>query len=261
MNRFLLDNPFTRSMMFYPSKARPHTSRLVDVRDGTVETTDGIALGYRLYQKADAVACILCFHGNGETVADYDTLAAMFRDIGLVVVVAEYRGYGWSTGEPRGSDLLPDAEVIFNALPEILAQHAVPDLPLFIHGRSLGGAPAIHLTATYPEQVTGLIVESSFAHEPLLLASLGLPKFLLRWMPPLFASVKKIAQIATPLLLIHGELDEVIPVEQGQMLYDAAVMQHKTLWRVPNVGHNNLVASVTAEYSKAIQTFIRANIG
>jgi fermentation-respiration switch protein FrsA (DUF1100 family) len=180
--------------------------------------------------------------------------------MGLLVLVAEYRGYGWSTGQARGSDLLPDAEAIMNALPALWLQHAVADVPLFIHGRSLGGAPAIHLTATYPQDVTGLITESTFAHEPLLLASLGLPKTLLRWIPPLFANTQKIAQIQTPLLIIHGEVDEVIPVEHSQLLYDAASMQTKTLWRVPVAGHNNLVATVTTQYIETFSSFINKTL-
>lgn len=257
MNRFLLDNPLTQAMMFYPSSARYGTSRLADVHDGTITADDGTAIGYRLYRNPTAEAVLLAFHGNGETAADYDDIVPVFREMGLTFMVADYRGYGWSSGTPRGSKVLSDAEAVMNALLDVWFEHDIGTMPLFMLGRSLGGAPAIHLTYTYPEQVRGLIIESTFAHAPLLLQDLGLPKALLRRMPSLFGNAQKITQIISPLLVIHGEEDKVIPIEHGQMLYDAATMPHKSFLRVPNAGHNNLVATATTAYITTISDFIQ----
>jgi hypothetical protein len=204
---------------------------------------------------------LLFFHGNGETAEDVEYAAPIFSEMGVSLFVADYRGYGWSDDKPLASKLLSDAEATFSALLELLAQDNLGKKPLFIHGRSLGGAPAIHLTALFPERIAGLILESTFAHAPLLLSTMGIPKGLLRIFPPFFASERKIATLkTTPLLIFHGERDEVIPVEHGQMLFDSALTPHKQLIRIPNVGHNNLVSVAHKQYFETIREFINANI-
>jgi alpha-beta hydrolase superfamily lysophospholipase len=250
-----LDNPLTTSMMFFPRRAMRGTSRLSDVQDGAIESNDGLEIGYRLYRQENASAFILCFHGNGETVADYDDMANLFRGINCALMIAEYRGYGWSQGKARGSTLLSDAEAVFKMLPTLTTEDN-QTIPLYILGRSLGGAAAIHLTYRYPEEVEGLILESTFAHAPLLLNSLGLPHALLKRLPGLFGNIDKIRQTLTPLLIIHGESDNIIPIEHARMLYEASPVKQKRLLSIPKAGHNNLVFIATDRYLEAIKSFI-----
>jgi pimeloyl-ACP methyl ester carboxylesterase len=249
LRRLWLDNPLTSAMLFFPVKSLPGTSLLADTHDGVIPLGD-VDIGYRLYVKVNASSLLFWFHGNAETAADYDIQASLLREIGLALLVVDYRGYGWSSGRPRATTLLSDAEDVFRRLPAILAQHSMSELPLFVAGLSLGGAPAIHLASKYPKHLKGVILQSTFAHGPSILGKA------FAWLPGLFDNRRKIAQLPLPLLVIHGERDRIIPVGQGQVLFDRSPAQHKVLMLVPGAGHNDLVTKASARYLAAIKKFV-----
>lgn len=243
------DNFLVSSMLFFPTRAHAGGSALADTQDGVVPLGE-VTIGYRLYSKADAVALFLLFHGNAESAADYDVYASFLRSIGVALLVVDYRGYGWSSGHPRASALLSDAEHVLLQLPDLLIAHGMEELPLFVVGCSLGGAPAIHLANKYPHCFSGLILESTFAHAPSVLGRA------FAWMPGLFGNKDKMAGMNLPLLVMHGERDQIIPVRQGQTLFDTAPAQHKVLMRVPQAGHNDLVATASTDYFVTVKTFV-----
>lgn len=249
----LLDNPLIISNLFYPRSARP--TPMPNVTDGTIPVNDNIVLGYRYYKHTPESPVILYFHGNGEVASDYDMFADDFRAAGAALLVVDYRGYGWSTSKPLVSTLLTDAEAVLPALPDIIGQERA----LFIMGRSLGSAPATHLAYTHPEALKGIIIESGFAHEPSLFKRLAIPEALLASVPSVFGNQTKMASIQLPLLVIHGERDTLIPVENGQALYDTSPAAQKTILRVPKAGHNDLLFYAPRDYFTAIQQFITKN--
>ncbi|NWF68071.1 MAG: alpha/beta fold hydrolase [Chloroflexi bacterium] len=256
MADFLIDNPLILSMLFHPRRAVSGGNS--GAHDGTLAVAADAALGYRLHYGAEK-ALIVFFHGNGEVASDYDDLAPLFRECGAALLVLDYRGYGWSTGRPLGSTLLPDAEAAFRALPAALAGHGVPaDLPLYVMGRSLGSAPALHLAYTFAQQLRGLILDSAFAHTPSLLAGIGIPRALLQAINDPFANERKIASVQMPTLLIHGEHDTLIPLEHGERLYAASPAAHKTLLRIARAGHNDLLYHGMQAYFAAIKTLLAA---
>lgn len=251
MTEFLLDNPFILSILFYPRAAKPNPQPLPKIKDGTVPAED-VLLGYRLYIHQPDAPLILYFHGNGEIAPDHDGLAAEYHRSGASLLVVDYRGYGWSTGSPKGSKLLPDAEAVFAALPQIKQAAGLSDSRLYVMGRSLGSAPAIHLAHLHPEAFNGLIVESGFAHVIPLLARLGIPPHLLADFPDPIGNVRKMEQLHLPLLVIHGERDTLLPVANGQTLYEASPAQKKRILRLPQAGHNDLLYYGRDRYFAAI---------
>jgi fermentation-respiration switch protein FrsA (DUF1100 family) len=249
----LLDTPLILSNLFYPRADVPGTSDLANVSDGVIPTGDGFVLGYRLYVHTPNSPTLIYFHGNGEIASDYDDFAPEFQRIGVTVIVVDYRGYGWSTGKPLVSTLLSDAEKVLPALPDIVGQKN----PIFIMGRSLGSAPAAHLAATHPKLLKGLIIESGFAHAPSLFGRiLGLPAGLTAKIPDVFDNAQKIATTHLPLLVIHGERDTLIPVENGQELYDISPSPEKIILRIPDAGHNDLIWHGRTDYFGAIKHFV-----
>ena len=120
----------------------------------------------------------------------------------------------------------------------------------------MGSACAIHIAHQHPDNFTGLIIESGFAHTIPLLARLGLPVESLGDIPDPIGNIPKMQEIRLPLLVIHGERDGIIPVRQGQTLYDSSPAQHKMLLRVPHAGHNDLVAIAKGRYFNAIRHFV-----
>src|SRR5688572_17979995 len=160
MNDSLYDNPAILPMLMPGRKAIPGRSRLFGVRDGSIPIRDDISLGYRLFRHEADKPVIVYFHGNGEVATDYDYFAGEYHRAGASLIVIDYRGYGWSTGRPLASAILPDAEIAANALPDILDEAGPTTSPLFLFGRSLGSAPAIHLARQSPDLYRGLILES-----------------------------------------------------------------------------------------------------
>ncbi len=251
-----LDAPIVVNRLFYPRKAERGTSVVPNTVDGTVvvDEANNIEIGYRMYQPAVAKTVILFFHGNGEVASDYDMIAGQFLQLDTILIIADYRGYGWSTGTPLTSKMLPDAEAIANALPEILGDHA--SLPRIIMGRSLGSASAIYLAHTMQTQFKALILDSAFAEVPSILRLLGmaLTSFSTQKMP--VENAKRMESIHLPLLVIHGEEDSLLPIHNGEKLYNASPATDKTFLRVPQAGHNNVMYYAGDNYFNSINALI-----
>ncbi len=260
MSTHPLDHPFITSHLFYPRYARSGTSRIPGTIDGTIPVEDEIALGYRFYIYRAESPVILYFHGNGEIASDYDGIAPLFFDIGASLLVVDYRAYGWSTGTPLTSKLLLDAEAVVSTLSTIFVAANVPDPRLFVMGRSLGSAPAVHVAYTFPDRFKGLILESGFADMPSVMRRLGIQpeQFSLteQDLAPIW-NARKLRSVMLPLLVIHGEADTLLPVEHGQALYDASPAEKKTILRIPGAGHNDLMMIGMQRYFNAIAAFIR----
>ncbi len=257
MNVNILDHPMILSTLFYPRPAQPGTSHLDYVTDGTIPTDGDVVLGYRLYQKKTDAPVLLYFHGNGEIASDYDGFAPDFQQAGVSLMVVDYRGYGWSSGEPSFSALLSDVDAVVKALPTILKN----DIPLLLMGRSLGSVCAIQAAHQYPERFKGLIIESGFSNTLRLLARLGLPTEALTGIPDPIGNLDKIKEIKLPLLVIHGEEDSLIHVNHGQALYDASAAGTKQILRIANAGHNDLLFYGPEQYFSSIAHFVEQVIG
>lgn len=256
MGLALLDNPLILSILFYPQAAPMDENPPPGIIDGTLPAAEDVVLGYRFYIHEPHAPVILHFHGNGEIASDYDDIAPLYHRAGASLLVVDYRGYGWSTGQPKVSTLISDTEAVHDALPTILERAGVSSGSLFVMGRSLGSACAIHLAHEHPASFAGLIVESGFAHAIPLLARLGLPAERLAGLPDPIGNARKIAQVDLPLLVIHGERDSLIPVGNGQALYDASPSERKHMVRIPGAGHNDLLYIGQDAYFAAIREFI-----
>ncbi len=254
-----LDHPALLSMLLFPRAEQPGSSRLPNIRDGTIPVGAGVMLGYRLYvaQEKPARYVVLYFHGNGEVASDYDPIAPEFFRVGAALLVVDYRGYGWSSGTALLSTLLDDAEAVMPALPVILKAEGLDQLPLFVMGRSLGSAPAVHLAHRFPNAFKGLVIESGFAQTLSrfedLRRALGLPEGL--ELP--FQNARKMQEIYLPLLVIHGERDMLLPLTDGQQLYEASPSAQRVFERIPRAGHNDLLFYGIDQYFGALGQFLR----
>lgn len=271
----VLDQPEVLRVMFYPRRSWPGISLVSNVHDGRVEVEAGVSLGYSLHPALSGMKglaeppspLILYFHGNGEVARDYDSIAPFYTDLGISLLVADYRGYGWSDGLPTASSLVHDAPLVFEALGQIL-QEAGSEVPpfdrlrtlqrVFVMGRSLGSAAAIEVACHHQEAITGLIIESGFAHTSQLLARLGVVLENLDETQDVFSNLTKISQISLPTLVIHGQADMLIPASEGVALYERSVApdDEKRLVIIPGAGHNDLLTLGAATYFEAIRDFV-----
>jgi pimeloyl-ACP methyl ester carboxylesterase len=264
----VLDRPAVLRVMFYPRRSWPGISLVSNVHDGRVEVEPGVSVGYSLHLAEPQSPLILYFHGNGEIVRDYDSIAPLYTGLGISLLVADYRGYGWSDGFPTASSLIHDAPLVFEALGQMLSPdesveglgEAEVEVPqrVFVMGRSLGSAAAIEVAYHHQEAIAGLIIESGFAHTLRLLARLGVVLENLDGAQDVFANLAKIGQISLPTLVIHGQADMLIPASEGVALYEgsAAPDGQKRLVVIPGAGHNDLLAVGADTYFEAIREFV-----
>ncbi len=215
-------------------------------------------LGARFHPLGPDAPTLLFFHGNGEIAADYDDLAPLFTAAGFNFLVADFRGYGRSSGRPTASALLSDAHAAFDFARDWLARGGYRG-PLAVMGRSLGSAPALELAARrgHPE-VAGLAVESGFAHTLGLLETLGVPvRSLGLGEEDGFGNLDKARRYDGPTLVLHGRGDDLIPVSEAQALFEASPSGRKRLVVIAGADHNSLFAVGAAEYREALRAFAR----
>jgi alpha-beta hydrolase superfamily lysophospholipase len=253
-NYSALDGPEILQFVFYPRQ--DHTPAPSNATDHFVLVDDGAAISCRFYVCAQDAPSILYFHGNGEVVSDYDYIAPVYNRLGVNLFVADYRGYGSSSGTPTFSALLKDAHIVFRSFNEILreGQHTSA---VFVMGRSLGSIPGIELALHYGGQMEGLIIESGIGSMSTLMAHMGLSGEALG-LPTGFPNVTKIRSIKLPTLILHGEYDSLIPATEAYALYENSASQDRRLVIIPNAEHNDIMMVGGDKYFGEIRSFVSA---
>ncbi len=173
---------------------------------------------------------ILYAHGNGELI-DYwaGEEFAPLRAAGVSVLLVEYPGYGRSSGTPSQASI---AQAMAAAYDWAIGQPGVDRTRVIGYGRSLGGGAVCALARE--RSLAAIVLESTFTSITAMAAELfHLPGFLVR--NP-FDNLAAVTSFAGPILLLHGERDEVIPFEHARRL--AAANPRVELHEIP-CGHND----------------------
>lgn len=190
---------------------------------------------------------LLYLHGARWNVTGSAFRMRRMEELGFSVLGIDYRGFGQSTKRlPSERTASEDARAAW----DWLAQR-YPDRPRYIFGHSLGGAIAIDL-ATQVSDEKGTLVEGTFTSIPDVVST-----FKWGWLPvsllitQRFESVKRVPDIGSPLLVVHGTDDKLILPELGQRLYEAA-RQPKALVMVEGGSHHNTNSVGQAQYRAAL---------
>jgi fermentation-respiration switch protein FrsA (DUF1100 family) len=123
-------------------------------------------------------------------------------------------------------------------------------------GRSLGSACALELAASYETDISGLIIESGFAHTVPLLNCLGIDTQALGITETDgLKNVEKIAQFAKPTLIIHAQHDQFIPVMSAEILQVQCAARSKEFQMVPGADHNTIMMRTGKLYFETIKRF------
>ncbi len=252
----LLDRPEVLGVLFHPRREGGIPQLSAGVHTVRLEVEENVRIGGKIYAAGPGAPVVIFFHGNGEIASDYGPIAPLFRRLGLTLFVIDYRGYGTSDGRPTSTALLRDAWACYQRAGEALAGRGITYDRLYLMGRSLGSAAALEIASRQPEGIAGLIIESGFAHTFALIERLGgirLPNA--REDRDGFRNLEKIAAVDLPTLIIHGEEDFIIPVEDGRDLYEASPAEQKHLVIVPGAGHNDLMLIGRNDYFGALAQF------
>jgi hypothetical protein len=256
----VLDRPEVSVVLFHPRREAGPPQLRAGVYTVRLPVADGVSVGGKIFVARAGAPVILYFHGNGEIAADYDPIASLYTRLGLTLFVVDYRGYGASDGVPSASALLDDARASFAKARPALAERGIDAGPLFVMGRSLGSAAALEIASgAAAGDIAGLILESAFADTMALIQRLGgrLPADADEGRDG-FGNLAKMATVSLPTLVIHGEDDWIIPVEDGRALFAASPAVDKRLVTIPGAGHNDLMMTGLDTYFRAIADFCRA---
>ncbi|QDT69616.1 Alpha/beta hydrolase family protein [Planctomycetes bacterium MalM25] len=185
------------------------------------------------FDHPEPLDAVLYCHGNGEDITFNLDLARHLRDeLEAAVLLFDYRGYGKSVGKPHEAGLVADGLAAQRWLAERTAR--TPDQTVVI-GRSLGGGVATAIAAEQGAQA--LVLQSTFSRMTDAAAS-HYPWLPVRWiMQNRYDSLARLAAYDGPVLISHGDWDEVIPYEQGVRLFDTAPGK-KRFVELPGRSHN-----------------------
>ncbi|MCK4485806.1 MAG: alpha/beta hydrolase [Desulfobacterales bacterium] len=249
-----LDQPGVVQFLFHPRTevdSKPPPGAI----DYNIIVEEDVQVGARFHMAGAEDPNILFFHGNGEIVSDYDSIGPMYNEHGLSLLAVDYRGYGRSGGVPTVTSMMRDAYVIFKEVQHWL-QDAKRAGPLVVMGRSLGSACAIELAASDQADISGLIIESGFAHTVPLLKCLGVDTQALGITEgDGFKNAQKIAQFAKPTLIIHAQYDQFVPVMSAEILNVQCAARSKEFRMIPGADHNTVILRAGKEYFKIIKRF------
>jgi len=244
-------------IIFQPSRGVGLTPQSLGIHAEEVFLTseDGVKLhAFQLPARGEPLGLSLLFlHGNAGNASHRLPNADQLAALGVDVLLLDYRGYGRSEGRPSEDGVYADGRA---ALRHLTEAQGVPQDRLVLFGRSLGGAVAVELARNHA--VAGVILESTFSSAgDVAKRVLGFP------LGPLlrqrFDSSSKIGDADCPVLFIHGDQDDIIPIELGQKLFRSA-LEPKWFETVHGAGHNDLVIIGGAPYFRRISDFLRRDL-
>ncbi|MFN7986336.1 MAG: alpha/beta hydrolase [Thermoanaerobaculia bacterium] len=229
---FAVLTAFVRSMIFPASQAPfPEPREGEGWSVARYAAADGARLSGAFFPPpAPGRPVLLYFHGNAEAAAQNLPLADALRAHGFGVLLAEYRGYGGLAGSPGEEGLRADGEA---ALAE-LGRRGFPPGPVVLVGRSLGSGVAVDLATRHRVAAVALVSAYTSIVDMGRLVAGPLAPLVVR---DRFDSLSKIGRVPAPVVLLHGSLDDVVPVEMGRQL--AAARPGARWVEVPGATHND----------------------
>jgi len=185
--------------------------------DVSITSRDGVRLHGWFVPAESARATVLFLHGNAGNISHRLDSIAIFRDLGLDTLIIDYRGYGQSEGKPGEQGTYLDAQAAWDYLVD---DRGISPSRIVIFGRSLGGAVASKLASQ--NIAAAVIIESCFS-SALDMARRIYPLMPVRLITRLkYPVTDNIAELSSPLLVVHSRNDEIIPFAMGEDIYAAA---------------------------------------
>jgi uncharacterized protein len=239
--------PLLNALLYFPSRevvARPRAP----FEDLEIASEDGARLhGWWVPATGGSprLGHVLLLHGNAGNVGDRATHVDLLVSAGFDVLAFDYRGYGRSSGRPTEHGTYRDARA---ALATLVQRDGVDPARVIYLGESLGGAIALELALSSPP--AGLILQSTFTSVRDM-ARLHYPYVPRAAVPDAYPSLRLVPALRAPLLYLHGDRDEVVPLMYGEALFEAAP-DPKTMHVFRGIAHNDMLARAGREWVDVI---------
>lgn len=223
-----------RAMMYFPERLHtaPADANFTQAEEIALTAGDGMRILAWYVPPREAMPVVLYFHGNGGALQHRVPRFAPLVADGTGLLALSYRGYGGSDGSPSEEGFIADATALYD-----FAAARYPAGRIVLWGESIGGGVAIALAAKKP--AAALILEAPFLSAVDIGAS-AYPIFPVRLlMKDQFRSDLRLPQVKAPLLVMHGALDNIVPLTSGEKLFSLG-NEPKRFARFPRGGHNDL---------------------
>ncbi|MBZ0272777.1 alpha/beta hydrolase [bacterium] len=241
-----------RRFLYYPTPLARDLAPPSYARDAeeVFVPIDGGGEVHALYWKAPAGRpTVLFFHGNAQTVFEWALIREDLAPMNAGLFLVDYPGYGKSRGTPSEESLYAAGFATY----AWLTQNGVSGENIIVFGKSLGGGVTTKVASE--RKVAGVVLESTFTSIP------AVARRLFPFLPegPIsggerYDSAARIGRIDAPVLVLHGDEDELIPVSEGKKLHDAA-KEPKDIVIFPGAGHNDVAIVAGPAYGQALAKF------
>lgn len=223
-----------KRLLYFPDTRRttPAEAGLSDVEEREIVTPDGTRVLTWWGAAKPGRPTLLYFHGNGGSFVTRSERIRKYIMHGYGIVMMTYRGYGGSTGVPSEKANVADALATYEAL----RASGIPPADIVVYGESLGTGVAVQVAAQ--KEVGGLILDAPYT-SIVDLAALHYPYLPARWlMTDRYETLRFAAAVHAPVLIVHGEADDVIPVEMSKRVA-AAFKGPVQIATFPGAGHSD----------------------
>lgn len=252
---WMLVRRFERSQMYFPQPELEFTPADIGLayREAELNTSDGCRLHGWWIPNVRARGSLIFCHGNAGNISHRLESIRVFHQLGLNVLIFDYRGFGRSSGRPSEKGTYLDAVAAYEYLTRDLK---IPPEEIVIFGRSLGGAVAVELARR--KKAAALICESTFT------SAEDMGRFMYPYLPVKFLisnkydSVSKVGELTLPKLFLHSRRDDVVPYEQGERLYRGAAAPKKFTEILG--GHGDGFLETGELYRRTLEEFLAENL-
>jgi uncharacterized protein len=241
------------SILFFPVKELDGTPERIELNfeEITLVTADKVKLHGWWVPRENAVATLILSHGNGGNISHRLGKLQIFHNLGLNVLLYDYRGYGKSEGTPNETGLYADVQAAYDFA---VKEKNIPAGEIIAYGESLGGPVAAHLAAN--NRVKALILDSTFTNLKDMARSRS--PLLVGLVQSKFDTLADVAKVKSPTLVLHSPEDEVVPYSQGRKLF-ASSNAPKQFFQLRG-SHNNGFLASKKKYVEGLSDFLSAHV-
>lgn len=239
---------FQEKLIFFPEKLdKDFKFRFYqNFQEISVTTQDNKSLSALLFKSDSSKGVIFYLHGNAGSLASWGEAAQIYTDLNYDVFMLDYRGFGKSEGEIYSQDqLYQDVQAAYDRL-----KTEYDESKIIVLGYSIGTAPATKIAAT--NRPKSLILQAPFYSLTDMMKHLYpiIPVFILKYK---FETNKFVKECTMPIVIFHGNLDEVIYYNSSVKLKEL-IKESDRLITLNGQGHNGM--SNNPGYIKELQKIL-----
>ena len=209
---------YQRNLLYHPFENNYSTHQInFSYEEVFIPTFDGNTLKGRFHKKdLNSKKTLVFFHGNAGDLNNRIYKLNLIKDFDINFLIIAYRGFSGNKGKPTEEGLYDDAR---SALDWLTKQNIKED-QIIIYGESLGTGVSIEVAQN--KKFAGIILESPFT------SMVDAGKFYYPYLPvslllkDRYETVKKLKNINSPILVMHGKKDKIVPFVMGKKVYENA---------------------------------------